>query len=1087
MTRPIRLIASIAAAFALASGITYAFLSTADAGPRGTIARSDWRADGEEGSYPLDSLPVMSRVIDLVAANYADKKRIDPKAMVVAALDAIEKTVAEVMIEGDPASNKLTLTVGSATRPIDLGLVDVPRGDAPGADPNHLYRIRTVMSGVMAFIQQHLVAHKNLREIEYAATNGLLSALDPHSILLDPKMYREMRLQTKGEFGGLGFVIAMRDGNLTVVRVLKNTPAQKAGIRAKDVISKIGEQSTVNMDLQDAVERLRGKPATRVAITVSRSGWAEARRIELAREIINVETVPQAKLLAGGVGYVKLSQFSANSTRDLAAAIAQQRSQMGGNLRGLVLDLRGNPGGLLEQAISVSDLFLSEGVIVKTVGEGMRMHEVKEAHSDRDDLVQLPLVVLVNNSSASASEIVAGALKNNDRALIVGRQTFGKGSVQVLYDFADPARPSEEAALKLTIAQYLTPGDVSIQEVGVSPDVLLLPGRALKDAVNYFAPPQVVGEIDLDKHFSNPADAHLGAADQEKRALERRDRGEKAALELRYQLDEKEDRVAKAMKADEKRAAAARAHGASAAAGEPAPEELTPEQQEDEDLDANPDELVEDYQIRFARELLARAPFSDRQRQLEAAKGFVAERRQEEDARLRARLAELGVDWSSGAPQGTPRAAVTVSPPPGKRHPAGETVPWTVTVENKGDGPFRQLRAWTIVDKAPLLDRREFVFGLVRPGEKRSWTVPVKLPRGMDSRHDEVRLHFADDGGHAPPDVSTSLGVVENVRPVFAFSTQIEDNAGGNGDGLAQRGESVVLRVDVKNEGQGASAEKTYVSLKSLGDEKVFIKKGRAVLGALKPGEVKSALLELEVKKGLRPDSMPLRVMVVDEKLEEYVSERLEIPVASEGAPRSPAGGAVQVTAAQALLRAGASPDAPLIAVAKKGTVLPVLGRVGEFVKVEWQKGRMGFARATEVERAAARPTGGAVEVWQREPPRIAFVPDPARGAPVVETDKLHLEGSAYVPEGPPGATTRLRDVFIFANDQKVFFKVVPETGAASKMDFAADIPLKQGNNVIMVFAREDEEFQTRRTFYVNRRGPAQVAQEARSAPAGGR
>jgi carboxyl-terminal processing protease len=1085
MTRPIRLIASIAAVLALASGITYAFLSTADAGPRGTIARSDWRSEGEGGPYPLDSLPVMSRVIDLVAANYADKSRIDPKAMVLASLDAIEKTVAEVMVDGDPSSDKLTLTVGSATRPIDLRLVDVPRGDAPGADPNHLYRVRTVMSGVMAFIQQHLVAHKNLREIEYAATNGLLSALDPHSILLDPKMYREMRLQTRGEFGGLGFVIATRDGNLTVVRVLKNTPAQRAGIRAKDVITKIGEQSTVNMDLQDAVERLRGKPATRVAITVARSGWPEARRIEIAREIINVETVPHAKLLAGGIGYVKLSQFSANSTRDLSAAIAQERAQAGGNLRGLILDLRGNPGGLLEQAISVSDLFLSEGVIVKTVGEGMRMHEVKEAHADRGDLVDLPLVVLVNNSSASASEIVAGALKNNDRALVVGRQTFGKGSVQVLYDFADPAKPSEEAALKLTIAQYLTPGDVSIQEVGVTPDVLLLPGRALKDAVNYFAPPQVVGEIDLDKHFANPADAHLGAADQEKRALDRRSR-EKAALELRYLLDEKEDRVAKAMKADEKRAAAAHAHGVTSGEDTSA-DDLTPEQQEDEDLDANPDVLVEDYQIRFARELLARAPFSDRRRQLEAAKGFVAERRTEEDARLKARLAELGVDWSSGAPQGTPRAVVTVSPPPGKRHLAGETVPWTVTVENKGDGPFRQLRAWTIVDKDPMLDRREFVFGLVRPGEKRSWTVPVKLPRGMDSRYDEVKLHFADEGANAPPDVSTSFNVVEDVRPIFAFSTQIEDDAGGNGDGLAQRGENLVLRVDVKNEGKGASADKTYVSLKNLGDEKVFIKKGRAVLGSLRPGEVKSALLELEVKKGLKPDTMPLRVMVVDEKLDEYVSERLEIPVAPESTPRSPARGAVRVTAQQALLRAGASAGSPLIATAKRGTVLPVLGRAGEFVKVEWQKGRMGFARAPEVERTGARSAGAAVEVWQREPPRITLTPDPAHGASVVESDKIRLQGSAYVPDGPPGATTRLRDVFIFANEQKVFFKVVPATGAATRMDFAADVPLKPGNNVITVFAREDEEFQTRRTVYVNRRGAAEVAQGGKAAPAGGR
>ena len=1079
MNRPARILASLAVALAASSGIGYFAYSRASAEPRGPVrvaardphqaaalAAQGSGAQDDDPDYPLDQLPVFSRAIHYVAENYVDPKRIDPKAMVVGALDMIEKTVAEVMVEGDAKSGKLTLTVGASSRPLDLGGVD------------SIYKVRAVMGEAVSFIQQNLVAHKNLREIEYAATNGMLSTLDPHSLLLEPKMFREMRLQTKGEFGGLGFVIAMRDGNLTVVRVLKNTPAQKAGIKPKDVITKIGEQSTVNMDLQDAVDRLRGKPSSHVAITVRRPAWPDARRFDLAREVISVETVPQAKLLANGVGYVKLSQFSANTTRDLQTAIAQQRSQAGGQLKGLVLDLRGNPGGLLEQAISVSDLFLSEGVIVKTVGDGMRMHEVKEAHADRDDMTGLPLVVIVNNSSASASEIVAGALKNNNRALVIGRQTFGKGSVQVLYDFSDPAKPSEESALKLTIAQYLTPGDLSIQEVGVAPDVALLPGRALKDAVNYFAPPRSMGEVDLDKHFANPSEATASQSEAQKRAEERRASAEKAALELRYLLDENEDQLAKAMKADEKREAAARAHGESGI------EELTPEQQEDEDLDANPDELKEDYQIRFARDLLARAPFADRPRLLEAAKGFVAERRAEEDTRLVQKLAALGVDWTAGPVQGVARPVVTVSPPPGKPIVAGETLPWTVTVENKGDGALRRLRAWSNVEKWPLLDRREFVFGLVKPGEKRSWTVPVKLPKGLDSRHDEVKLHFEDDGGRAPPDALTAVDVVENPKPAFAFSTQIEDDAAGNGDGLVQRGEEVTLRVDVKNDGKGPSGDKTYVSLKNLGDEKVFIKKGRVVVGQLAPGEVKSALLELEVKRGLKPDTMPLRLMIVDEKLDEYVSERLEIPVAAEGKGRVPAGGAVRVTAPQATLRSGASASVPPIALAKKGALLPVTGKVGEFYKVEWQKGRSAFAHAHDVEPAPAAKAGAAAaaaEVFQREPPRIALNPGSEAGAPVVTTEKLHLTGTASVPPGAAGLHNKLRDVFIFANEQKVFFKVVPESGASNRMDFAADVPLKPGNNVVTVFAREDDEFQGRRTFYVYRRGAAEVAQQQAS------
>ncbi len=1052
MIRPFRLFASLAAALALALGVSARFVrAEADATPPAVAYRGavpvHARAD-ESGEYRLDRLPILSRVILSVKDNYVDPSRFDPKQMVVSALESVEKTVAEVMVQGDAKSPKLTLTVGSAQKELDITGVD------------SIWKIRTVLGEAMGFVQEHLVAHKELKEIEYAAVNGMLSTLDPHTILLEPKYFKEMKLQTRGEFGGIGFVIQMRDGNLTVVRVIKNTPAQRAGIKPKDVIQKIEEQSTINMDLQDAVDRLRGKPGTKVAITIQRPAWPEPKRMSLAREVIQVETVPQAQLLEGNVGYIKLSQFSANTARDVSQSLHHQLSQSGGNLQGLVLDLRGNPGGLLEQAIQVSDLFLSDGVIVKTVGGGdkQRIHEVKEASADASDLTKLPLVVIVNNSSASASEIVAGALKNNGRALVIGRTTFGKGSVQVLHDFNEPGRPNEEAALKLTIAQYLTPGDVSIQETGITPDVLLLPGRALKEQVNYFAPPRSMGEADLDGHFSNPS----GAPEPRK---EKKRRVEKAPLELRYLLDEKEDDVAKALRKE----GAASPHGDL---------ELTPEQQEDEETDADPDRFVEDYQVRFARELLKRGPHADRARQLEVAKAMVAERRAQEEARLDTRFKELAIDWADGPVQGTPRAAVSVTPSSSKDFKAGETVSWTVTVENKGDAPFRRLRAYTAVEKNPLLDRREFVFGNVRPGERKSWSVPVKIPKGMDTRRDEVTLHFEDDIGKAPPDVTTSFGIVEIPKPIFAFSVQLDDKAGGNGDGLAQRGETFTFRIDVRNAGTGTSGEKTYVSLKNLGDEKLFIKKGREVLGTLKAGEVKSATLEVELRRGSKSETLPVRVMIVDEKMDEYVAEKLDLPVAKDEPAVQPAKGAVVVTAAEGVLRSGASPSAAPTATARKGAILPVDAKVGDFWRVEWAKGRHAFVAEGDVRQAKGARSGQIAAAWQREPPRIALVPDPLRGAPVVESDLMKLQGTASVPAPTDPTSSRLRDVFVYVNDQKVFFKVVPEAANASKMDFVTDLPLKPGNNVVTVFAREDEEFQTRRSIVVYRRPPPEVAQD---------
>ncbi len=415
----------------------------------------------EKPEHELTALRTFNRVVLLVKDNYVEPKRIDPKAMIVAALDHVEQTVPEVMVEGDAKSNRLKVTVGPASREFDISAIDTP------------WRMSFLLKEVIEFVNSHLITRDDTRDIEYAAVNGMLSTLDPHSILLNPNYFKEMKLQTKGEFGGLGFVIKMQEGQLTVVKVLKNTPAWRAGIKAKDHIAKIEEESTINMDLNDAVNRLRGKPDSEISITIARAGWPAPRRFALVRAIIQIESV-EPKLLSHNVGYVRVKNFQSNTARDLVSALRALRRDSNGNLKGVVLDMRNNPGGLLEQAIQVADLFLTQGTIVTTVGQMDKLREVKKAHAE-DTESELPLVLLVNRGSASASEIVAGALKNLNRGVVVGGQTFGKGSVQVLYDFPD------ESALKLTIAQYLTPGDVSIQEVGITPDIALVKSRVTKD------------------------------------------------------------------------------------------------------------------------------------------------------------------------------------------------------------------------------------------------------------------------------------------------------------------------------------------------------------------------------------------------------------------------------------------------------------------------------------------------------------------------------------------------------------------------------------------------------------------------------
>ncbi|MFW6369309.1 MAG: S41 family peptidase, partial [Myxococcota bacterium] len=420
--------------------------------------RSAGEGEPNSGEHDLSALRLISRVMHLVDENYVDPERISPREMLLGALDFIEKSIPEVLVDDrrSDETGTVALTVNRASTEISLG------------ELGSIWDLTARMRQAFAFIQENLVTTEDTRQIEYAAINGMLSTLDPHSNLLDPEQYSDMKMHTRGEFGGLGFVVSMRDGRLTVMRIIPNTPAHRGGVQARDVITRIEDESTVNLDLTEAVNRLRGKPGTPVDFWIEREGFEEPRKFTLVRAIIEIESVDPVHLLEDDVGYIQLTNFQGNTTRDLRKAVAELQEEADGDLAGLILDLRGNPGGLLEQAIQVSDLFIERGTIVSTVGMNNRLRERKTAtHSGT--LERLPLVVLVNNNSASASEIVSGAVRNLDRGLVIGDPTFGKGSVQVLYDLVD------NSALKLTIAQYLTPGDISIQDMGIVPDIELVP------------------------------------------------------------------------------------------------------------------------------------------------------------------------------------------------------------------------------------------------------------------------------------------------------------------------------------------------------------------------------------------------------------------------------------------------------------------------------------------------------------------------------------------------------------------------------------------------------------------------------------
>ena len=352
------------------------------------------------------------------------------------------------------------------------------------------YEALKVFSDVLTIIQKNYVDEIDLKNLVYNAIKGMVANLDPHSSFMPPETYKELQVETKGSFGGLGLEITSKDGILTVVTPIEDTPADRAGIKPGDKIIKIEDEFTRDMSLMDAVKKMRGTPGTKVKITIVREGMKEPKEYPLARAIIKIKSVKH-KRIEDRYGYIRLTQFQEDTTREFKRALKDLDSGKQ-PLKGLILDLRRDPGGLLDQAVNVTDEFLDSGLIVSTEGriESQQMKFYAKKGSERHDY---PLVVLVNAGSASASEIVAGALQDHGRAVVVGTQTFGKGTVQTIIPLNDGS------GLRLTTAKYYTPNHRSIQEKGVTPDIIV------EDKVSVEAPagekPQYIREKDLMNHF----------------------------------------------------------------------------------------------------------------------------------------------------------------------------------------------------------------------------------------------------------------------------------------------------------------------------------------------------------------------------------------------------------------------------------------------------------------------------------------------------------------------------------------------------------------------------------------------------------
>ena len=365
-----------------------------------------------------------------------------------------------------------------------------------GAAPNASYEELETFTNVLAIIQKNYVEEVDTKRLVEGAINGMLASLDPHSAYLTPELYKELQVETKGAFGGLGIEITNRNGMLTVVAPIEDTPAARAGIKPQDIILKIDGEFTKDMSLVEAVKKMRGPKNTKVRLTIKRENPAQLLDVTLTREVIKIQSV-KSHTLPGGYGYLRITQFQEHTDDDVEKALHQLEKDTGG-MRGLVLDLRNNPGGLLTQAVKISDEFLDSGLIVYTDGRLENQKQKYFAHKS-NTWGDFPMVVLVNGGSASASEIVAGALQDHKRAMVLGTQTFGKGSVQTILPL------DENSALRLTTARYYTPNGRSIQAKGIEPDVVMEEGKQVAKGGD--ASGTMLREANLPRHLQRPNDA----------------------------------------------------------------------------------------------------------------------------------------------------------------------------------------------------------------------------------------------------------------------------------------------------------------------------------------------------------------------------------------------------------------------------------------------------------------------------------------------------------------------------------------------------------------------------------------------------
>ncbi|MBN2724201.1 MAG: PDZ domain-containing protein [Deltaproteobacteria bacterium] len=932
-----------------------------------------------------------------VSQRYLEPSRVDASAMFMSGLENAARTTPEIMVRKN--NNTIEVEVMGKVKRFNGKITSV------------LYLMES-FSDVYDFLKAHLPPDVKRSNVEYSMIIGMLETLDPHTNFMPPDIFKEMKIHHSGAFGGLGIVVAVCGGKLSVLKVLPSGPAFRTGLKPGDAIISIDGQITENLSLQEAVKRLRGEVGDPVSVVVKRDG-KKVHTYNVTREIIAFDGVSSRSIdsSAGKLGYIKIKSFQMPTSKQVKNAIIDLKKQ---KIRGLILDLRDNGGGLLRSAIEIVNYFLDSGTIVAQVTKNTSRRGRREYRADfTSTIFKGPLVVLVDEGSASASEIVAGSLKYSGRALVIGSRTFGKGSVQDVIEY--PA----DSALKITISQYLTFGDISIQGVGIVPDVEL-------------------HEVNIDK----------------------KKRGRPVIYYTYGKESMKESSLKSSLKAARKDIGAKSTYKVWALT--PPPKSMPFRchycgQDPDDDYSADRDAFIFDGAIKTARTALEvyRGKQIHRNIALVKIKPALEKFQLEQDRKIGAKLKKvMKIDWSDGKNKDvTPSLSVSLK----SIRKSVNSSSWAklqLTVKNTGKTPVHRLRA-VIKSSNPRLNFQEVLFGMLAPGRESKKFIEVKIPRGVSQRTDYADAFFYTGHKKLSQKATAYLTINKAKNPVMNLSYHFKDLK--NSDGKLEENETGEFHISIKNNGDGKCGESSLV-LKNLTGSQVKMMNTRADLSDLAPGKTKNVVFRIKALKTSKDKNFQFKLVYKDCVYGQNVElpwnvdiisgESKSIAVKKYSASLLPAGTLVDVPSVKNGI--------PLFSV-PSGSTLTVDGIVHN-EGVKWSRIVTGdkkfphvFVKTIYLKKPSAKTKVKFTRIFNFSPPVISL-----------SDYSLKTDKNQAIIEGIMKDSDGLRDYYVTVSNikKRIFGKKVDYhvLNGATQNRFKARVPLTEGINIISITARDNSK-----------------------------